>query len=38
MRALETVEAYKFLCENHKNMFAGLNLNKLALVGSQLGC
>ena len=26
MRALETVEAYKFLCENHKNMFAGLNL------------
>ena len=23
MRAMETVEAYKFLCENHKNMFAG---------------
>ena len=37
MRALETVEAYKFLCENHKNMFAGLNLNKLALVGFSWG-
>ena len=37
MRALETVEAYKFLCENHSNMFAGLSLNKLALVGFSWG-
>jgi len=37
MRALETVEAYKFLCENQKNMFAGLDLQKVAFVGFSWG-
>ena len=37
MRAMETVEAYKFLCENHKNMFAGLDLQKIAFVGFSWG-
>lgn len=37
MRALETVQAYKYLKDNQELMFAGLDLDKVACVGFSWG-
>jgi len=37
VRALETVEAYKYLKDNQELMFPGLELDKLAIVGFSWG-
>ena len=36
-RAYETVEAFKFLQENHESLFAGVDLSKVACVGFSWG-